>query len=230
MGSRTLTHCVKKLEQEGKCKLMVFSIPAVTNCGHHREIFVILHPSVKGSANELSDQVMDRLKSFEMKTRGAVSLSKKNVPVPELIGIERIPPNANSDTQSTKSEVMRANGFVLAKMVRVKLLHRFLWDHVNNSATCNAVSSSSSTKNGDHSRNPHSSCVLFGLDTAIKAMPFELFLQVVGSPLKWTNMIEKCKNGHLLSDFPDEEYRSLMDHRANGRLSWLINILRRLKV
>ncbi|CAO2814878.1 unnamed protein product [Amaranthus hypochondriacus] len=230
MGSRTVTHCVKKLEQEGKCKLMVFSIPAVTNCGHHREIFVILHPSVKGSANELSDQVIDRLKSFEMKTRGAISLSKKNVPVPELIGIERIPPNANLDTQSTKSEVMRANGFVLAKMVRVKLLHRFLWDHVNNSATCNEVSSSSLTENGNHSRNPHSSCVLFGLDTAIKAMPFELFLQVVGSPLKWTNMIEKCKNGHLLSDFPDEEYRSLMNHRANGRLSWLINILRRLKL
>lgn len=228
MDRRTLTHCLKKLEKEGKCKLMVFSIPGVSNCGHHREILVALHPSVEGSASELSDQVHNKLRSFEMQIRGALSHTKKEVPVPILHGIERIQINANSDTQSVKSEVMRANGFVLAKMVRTKLLHRFLWGYVRNSGTCTEISSL--TKNVNPLKNPQSSCLLFGLDAAIKAMPFELFLQVVGSALKWTDMIEKCKSGLLLSDFSNEEYKNLMDTRATGRLSWLIDILRRLKV
>ncbi|XP_057247650.1 uncharacterized protein LOC104904960 isoform X2 [Beta vulgaris subsp. vulgaris] len=228
MDRRTLTHCLKKLEKEGKCKLMVFSIPGVSNCGHHREILVALHPSVEGSASELSDQVHNKLRSFEMQIRGALSHTKKEVPVPILHGIERIQINANSDTQSVKSEVMRANGFVLAKMVRTKLLHRFLWGYVRNSGTSTEISSL--TKNVNPLKNPQSSCLLFGLDAAIKAMPFELFLQVVGSALKWTDMIEKCKTGLLLSDFSNEEYKNLMDTRATGRLSWLIDILRRLKL
>ncbi|XP_021750753.1 uncharacterized protein LOC110716442 isoform X1 [Chenopodium quinoa] len=226
MDRKTLTHCLNKLEREGKCKLMVFSIPGVSNCGHLRQILVVLHPSVQGSASELSDQVHDRLRSFEMQTRGALSQSKKELPIPVLHGIERIQINAHSDTQSAKSEVMRANGFVLAKMVRTKLLHRFLWDYVNSSAAC--TEESTSTKSVNPTKN--SSCVLFGLDVAIKAMPFELFLQVVGSPLTWTDMIEKCKTGLLLSDLSDEEFKSMMDTRATGRLSWLIDILRRLKL
>ncbi|KAL2939303.1 General transcription factor 3C polypeptide 1 [Bienertia sinuspersici] len=222
MDRRTLTHILKKLEQKGKCKLMVFSVPGVSNCGQLREIHVVLHPSVKGTASELSEVVHDRSRSFEMLVRGALSPLKTEVPVPVLHGIERIQINATSDTQSAKSEVMRANGFVLAKMVRTKLLHRFLWNYVNDSAKCTEVSLSTN--------DPHSSCLLFGLHTAIKAMPFELFLQVVGSPLEWADMIEKCKTGLLLSEFSDEEYKSLMDTRATGRLSWLIDILRRLKL
>ncbi|XP_021860398.1 uncharacterized protein [Spinacia oleracea] len=226
MDRKTLTHCLKKLEREGKCKLMVFSIPGVSNCGNLREVLAVIHPSVKGSASELSDQVHDRLRSFEIQSRG--TSSKNELPIPVLHGIERIQINANSDIQSAKSEVMRANGFVLAKMVRTKLLHRFLWDYVNSSATSAEISSL--TKDVNSARNPNSSCLLFGLDVAIKAMPFELFLQVVGSSLKWTDMIEKCKAGFLLSDFPEEEYKSMMDTRATGRLSWLIDILHRLKV
>ncbi|XP_057527985.1 uncharacterized protein LOC130806801 isoform X4 [Amaranthus tricolor] len=222
MDRKTLMHCLNKLEQEGKCKLMVFSIPGVSNFGNHREILVVLHPSVKSSANELSDQVHDKVRSFEIEVRGNVSPSKKIYSVPDLNGIGRIPPKANLETQSVKSENMRANGFVVAKMVRTKLLHCFLWDYVNNSATGTEVSSLN--------ENSHSSCQLFCFDAAIKAMPFELFLQVVGSPLKWTDMIVKCKNGFMLTDFPDEEYRNLMDTRATGRLSWLIDILRRLKL
>lgn len=228
MDRKTLTHCLKKLEREGKCKLMVFSIPGVSNCGQLREIHVVLHPSVKGTASELSDQVHARLRSFEIQIRGALSHSKKKVPIPVLHGIERIQTTVHSDTQSVKSEVMRANGFVLAKMVRTKLLHRFLWDYVNKLATCTEVASL--TKNVNLARNPDCSWLLFGLDAAIKVMPFELFLQVVGSAFKWTDMIEKCKTGLLLSDLPDDEYKSLMDTRATGRLSWLIDILRRLKL
>ncbi|XP_074286289.1 uncharacterized protein LOC141611611 isoform X2 [Silene latifolia] len=219
MDRKTLQRCLTKLKHEGRCKLMEFNIPGVSNCGRHREILVVVHPSIKGSASELSGQVHDKLRSFEMRIRSSVSPLKKQFPVPVLHGIERLHMNSTSDAGTNKSETMRANGFVLAKMVRTKLLHCFLWDFVNNSATCI-----------DIPNNPHSSCLLFSLDSAIKAMPLELFLQVVGSALKWEDMTEKCKDGLLLSDFPDEEYKSLMDTRATGRLSWLLDILRRLKL
>ncbi|KAL4574119.1 hypothetical protein LXL04_020943 [Taraxacum kok-saghyz] len=44
---------------------------------------------------------------------------------------------------------------------------------------------------------------LWGYLTAIKAMPLELFLQIVGSPVKLDSMIEKCGNGIRLSDLPN---------------------------
>lgn len=226
MDRKTLQRCLKKLEQEGHCKLIDFSIPGVTNCGRHRDAVVVVHPSFEGSAGELSDQVHDRWRLFDTQIRGAVCQPKNELPVPVLRGIERLQNNASTDAQSVKSEAMRANGFVLAKMVRTKLLHHFLWGYVTNLANDEASSWSKHIT----SRNPHSSCLLFGLDAAIKAMPLELFLQVVGTALKLKDMIEKCKNGLLLSDLPDEEYKCLMDTRATGRLSWLIDILRRLKL
>ncbi|KAK9667114.1 hypothetical protein RND81_14G234000 [Saponaria officinalis] len=228
MDRKTLQRCLTKLKHAGHCKLMDFNIPGVTNCGRHRMIRVIVHPSVKGSASELSEQVHDKFRSFETQIRHNASPVKKQFPVPVLHGIERIPINSTSETSNMKSEAMRANGFVLAKMVRTKLLHHFLWDYANNSASCNDVPTS--IKQVNSPSNSHSSCLLFSLDTAIKAMPLELFLQVVGSALKWKDMIDKCKNGLLLSDFPDEEYKSLMDTRATSRLSWLIDLLRRLKL
>lgn len=227
MDRKTLARCLKRLKSEGHCKTMVFNVPGVTNCGRPRDVLVILHPSVECSHGELSDQVVDRVRSFEMQIRGALSQSKKELPVPVLHGIQRIKNKSNSDAQSVKSEVMRANGFVLAKMVRTKLLHQYLWRYVNNSVECSEASSWSKHV---HSRNPHSSCLLFELDAAIKGMPLELFLQVVGCAFDLKDVTEKCKTGLLLSDLPLEEYKSLMDTRATGRLSWLIDILRRLKL
>jgi len=58
----------------------------------------------------------------------------------------------------------------------------------------------------------------------------ELFLQVVGSTKKYEEMIDKCKMGLCLSDLPPNEYKCLMDTLATGRLSLVIDILRRLKV
>uniref|UniRef100_A0A0D9YR69 Uncharacterized protein n=1 Tax=Oryza glumipatula TaxID=40148 RepID=A0A0D9YR69_9ORYZ len=60
---------------------------------------------------------------------------------------------------------------------------------------------------------------------AIKKMPLELFLQVVGSA-KVHTLIKKCSLGKTLSDI----YNQLMDTHAKGRLSRLINILDKLKL
>lgn len=225
MDRKTLSRSLKKLIKEGHCKTMVFNVPDVTNCCRLRDVLVILHPSVECSRGELSNQVVDRVRSFEMQIRGAAAQSKKELPVPVLHGIQRIENKSNSDAPSVKSELMRANGFVLAKMVRTKLVHQYLWRYVNKSGDCNEAWSKHV-----RSRNPNSSWLLFELDTAIKGMPLELFLQVVGAALNLKDMTEKCKAGLLLSDLPQEEYKSLMDTRATGRLSWLIDILRRLRL
>ncbi|MFS7889982.1 putative tfc3, extended winged-helix domain-containing protein [Helianthus anomalus] len=68
------------------------------------------------------------------------------------------------------------------------------------------------------------------LREAVKAMPLELFLQVAGSSLLLESLVEKCRKGLRLSDLPVDEYRCLMDTRATGRISILIDILRRLKL
>jgi general transcription factor 3C polypeptide 1 len=61
-------------------------------------------------------------------------------------------------------------------------------------------------------------------------MPLELFLQVIGSVKKIGDLAESCKHRVCLCDLPDEEFNSLMDMHATGRLSWLVDVIRRLKV
>ncbi|GAB2291702.1 hypothetical protein Dimus_025953 [Dionaea muscipula] len=224
---KTINRCLKKLEEEGHCKVYYCVVPGVTNYGHHRDITAVLHPSVGG--DDLPNQVHERQRRFDMQTRAQASSHFKNeLPVPILNGIEKVQTILTSDAQGVKSEAMCSNGFILAKMARVRLLHNFLWAYVNDSTTCNE-----SLQLGEdlyQSANPHSSCKLFCLDAAVKAMPLELFLQIVGSAQNCEDMIEKCKRRLLLSDLPKDEYKCIIDTQATGRLSRLIDILRRLKL
>ena len=178
---------------------------------------------------ELVSEIHDRLRSFEIQSRGHCSARlKNNGSIPVLNDVQRTQNHANSDARAIKSEAMRANGFILAKMIRSKLLHGFLWDHLCGSEGSN--DDLSSKKPVYELCSPYSSSKVFSLEAAIKAIPIELFLQVVGSTQSFDNMIEKCKRGLCLSDLPVQEYKSLMDAHATERLSLVIDILRRLKV
>ncbi|XP_051135794.1 uncharacterized protein LOC127254623 isoform X2 [Andrographis paniculata] len=228
MDKKTLERILNKLQQEGHCKCINVSVPVLTNCGNSRTTDVILHPSVYNVSPELLTQIHDKMRSFEIRVRKqSYAKQKKGQSVPILDRVQRIPNNVKLDVQSERAELMRANGFVLAKMVRVKLLHNFLWGWIYSYSGWDDTLLSCNTYN---SKNSHSSCKLFKLDMAIRSMPLELFLQVVGSVKKFEDMVEKCRRGVLLSDLPMEEYKGLMDTRATGRLSWLIDILRRLKL
>ncbi|KAA8541644.1 hypothetical protein F0562_022796 [Nyssa sinensis] len=229
MDRRTLDRTLNKLQQEGHCKCIRVSVPVVTNCGRSRITEVVLHPSVHNVSPELLGEIHDRMRSFEMEIRGqSSSRLKKGESVPVLNGVQRILNSAKLDVHAERSEAMRANGFILAKMVRTKLLHIFLWGYLSSSPGWDDAFSSG--KHGYDLKNPHSTCKLFVLDAAIKAMPLELFLQVVGSTQKFEDMIEKCRIGLRLSDLSEQEYKHLMDTQATGRLSWIIDILRRLKL
>lgn len=228
MDRKTLTRALQRLQNEGHCKLIVVSVPVVTNCGRSRITEVVLHPSVE-EGPELFGQIHEKLRNFDMQSRGqGLARSKNDESVPILTGIKRTSNAEPSDCQTVRAESMRANGFIPAKMVRVKLLHQFLWGYVSSLLDWNAALSSG--KHGYDIKNPNSTCKLFSLDTAIKAMPLELFLQVIGSVKKIADLAESCKHRVCLRDLPDEEFNSLMDMHATGRLSWLIDVIRRLKL
>ncbi|KAI6671740.1 hypothetical protein NL676_006625 [Syzygium grande] len=228
MDRKTIDRIVNKLQKQGQCKCAYLEVPTVTNCRRTRSIQVVLHPSIQNLSPELISEIHDRMRSFEMLTRGHGSSNQKNKQsVPVLDSVERIQSRLYSDVTATKSEAMRANGFVLAKMVRAKLLHCFLWDYLHSAPGCDHEFVSTSTSDAN---SPHSSCRLFSLEEAIKAIPLELFLQVAGSSQKFDDMINKCKRGFCLTDLPHEEYKVLMDTQATGRLSVIIDILRRLKL
>lgn len=214
------------LQQQGHCKCVNINVPVITNCGRSRITQVVLHPSVQSLTPDLLSEIHDRIRNFEIQVHGRGSSKwKKNESVPVLDGVQRTHSRVDSDEKAIRSEAMRANGFVLAKMVRAKLLHSFLWDYLS--------SSSGWDESGNlvpDLKNPCSSCYLFSLEAAIKNIPLELFLQVAGSTQKFDDMIEKCKRGLCLSDLPIQEYRLMMNTQATGRLSLIIDILRRLKV
>ncbi|CAH9114788.1 unnamed protein product [Cuscuta epithymum] len=226
---KTLERCLNKLQQEGHCKCIHVSVPVVTNCGRTRTTEVVLHPSLCTISPEVLGQIHEKLRSFETQVRSQCQSRLKNVQtIPILNDVQRIPKGTKLDSQTEKLELMRANGYVMAKMVRTKLLHIYLWGYI--SIPLGFDDFLSSCKHGYDMKNPHSTCRLINLDAAIKAMPLELFSQIVGSTQKFEDMMEKCRDGLCLLDLPPQEYKCLMDSRATGRLSWLIDILRRLKL
>ncbi|CAI0447514.1 unnamed protein product [Linum tenue] len=213
MDRRTVDRILNKLQEEGHCRCVTFYVPSVSNCGRSRMAHVILHSSIE---SVLPEQVYDKFREFEKLSRQGSARCRANDSVPVLSGVTRSQIPADSDDQASRSGAMRTNGFVLAKMVRAKLLHTFFWDFLSASDGWDDILSSGFK--------------LFSLQAAVKAIPLELFLQVAGSTQKIDNLVEKCKLGLRLNDLPAEEYRSLMDTLATGRLSLVIDVLRRLKL
>ncbi|KAE9605186.1 putative B-block binding subunit of TFIIIC, winged helix-turn-helix DNA-binding protein [Lupinus albus] len=228
MDRKTIDRILAKLQEQGQCKCITVHSPVVSEYSRTRDWVVVLHPSISLSP-ELIDEIQDRARIFSNGHSRSVSHQKNEELIPVIEDIQKTRSLIVPDGQGGKAEAMRANGFVLAKMVRAKLLHSFLWDYLHKSESHNDSLSSEKCVY-ELTNNPHSSSKLFSLEAAIKAIPIELFLQVVGSTQKFEVMIEKCKMGLCLSDLPREEYKCLMDTNATGRLSLVIDILRRLKL
>ena len=229
MDRKTVDRILNKLQEQGLCKCITVNVPVKTDCSRSRLASVVLHPSLKDFSSELVDEIRDRVRSFDQKIRReGLSRKKDDGPIPVVDVIQKTRSHREPDGRADKAGAMRANGFILAKMIRAKLLHSFLWDYLHGSTSHNDDSSSEECVY--ELNNPHSSSRFFSLEEAIKAIPVELFLQVVGSTQKYEEMIKKCKMGLRLSDLMPQERKSLMDSQATGRLSLVIDILRRLKV
>ncbi|EEC79723.1 hypothetical protein OsI_21043 [Oryza sativa Indica Group] len=227
MDRKTLTSTVNKLQKEGSCKCIKVSVPLVTNYARNHLVDVILHSSVGDLPMELVNEIKDRQRNFDTETRSrAVTKLRKKQQTAAIHGLRirrRVKVN-----KPLVLEAIYANGFIGAKMIRAKLLHKFLWLYV--SSLSNWCSPSDYAKEGHLNKNLNQSCLLFSMSAAIKEMPLELFLQVVGSGKKIDCVITKCSLGETLSEIPTKEYDQLMDTHAKGRLSRLITILDKLKL
>ncbi|TKW40477.1 hypothetical protein SEVIR_1G248400v4 [Setaria viridis] len=227
MDRKTLTRTLNKLQKEGSCKCIKVSVPLVTNYTRSRLIDVVLHSSVGELSPELVDQFRIRQRNFDTESRAvAAAKVKQNQHMTAIPGL-RISRRVNV-YKPLLLEAMYANGFINAKMIRAKLLHKFLWAYVN--ASPDWCSAFGCAKEGHYDKGFNQSYLLFSMEAATKEMPLELFLQVVGSSKKIDNMITWCRLGKTLSEIPTEEYNQLMDTHAKGRLSRLINILDKLKL
>nr|KYP44573.1 hypothetical protein KK1_033920 [Cajanus cajan] len=226
---KTIDRILTKLQELGQVKCITVHSPVITEYSKTKDCVVVVHPSMNLSP-ELFDEIQDRVRSFNNYIRSKSTSNQKNDDLlPVMEDIQKTESVIAPDGQASKAEAMRANGFVLAKMLRAKLLHSFLWDSLHRSTS--HISGLSIRKCGyELTDTPHSSSKLFSIEATIKEMSVELFLQVVGSTQKYEEMIEKCKMGLRLSDLPLEEYKCLMDAQATGRLSLVIDILRRLKL
>ncbi|RCV28412.1 hypothetical protein SETIT_5G403200v2 [Setaria italica] len=222
MDRKTLIRTLNKLQQEGSCKCTKVNVPVVTNYAGSRCVDVILNASVKVMSPELMDQIRSRLRNFDSESHsGAAAKLRQKQDIATIHGLRvqrRVKVKKTSIT-----EAIHANGFIGAKMIRAKLLHKFLWVYV--SCLPNWCSLFDCAKEGQHDQ----SCQLFSIAAAIKKMPLQLFLQVVGSA-KIDSMVTKFSLGKTLSEIPTNVYNQLMDTHAKGRLSRLINILDKLKL
>ncbi|XP_023643726.1 uncharacterized protein LOC17896594 isoform X2 [Capsella rubella] len=222
VDKKTIDRILNRLQEKGLCKCIGIRVPNVTDCGRNRCSVIVLHPSVQGLTQEVGGEIHDKIRSFELGFRSQrLSKRKSNKPIPVLNDVQRGQTNVDLDARASKTGATRAKAVVLAKMVRVKLLHCFLWDYFSSLPGLDSAFSSIHDQKFEN---------LFALEDAFRAMPLELFLQVVGSTQKADDMMKKCKQFMCLSELPSEEYKLLMDTHATGRLSMLINILRRLKL
>ncbi|KHN11338.1 hypothetical protein glysoja_036035 [Glycine soja] len=226
---KTIDRILTKLQEQEKVKCITVHSPVISEYSRTKDCVVVVHPSMSLTP-ELFDEIQDRIRSFNCYIRSkSASHQKNDLLLPVMEGIQKNQSVIVPDGQASKAEAMRANGFVLAKMIRAKLLHSFIWDCLHRSTShIDVLSSKKCAFEGTGT--PHSSSKLFFLEATIKEMPIELFLKVVGSTKNYEEMIEKCKMDLRLSDLPPEEYKCLMDAQATGRLSLVIDILRRLKL
>jgi general transcription factor 3C polypeptide 1 len=229
MDRKTLTRLLQKLQREGRVKCIFLSMPGLTNCGRSRQSEVVLLPEVQVGPDLLA-KVHDRIRQFDMVNRGYGSLKVKAdaSSVPVLMGVKQIHKGGKrkfettAETEAEKARTLSENGFVPAKMVRVRMLHTLLWSYVNG---ISEYADDELVMKPDES-----SCRVFSLALAVKAMPLDLFLQVVGSTKSSEELEPYSNKGLRLCDLPESESSSLLVSHANSRLSWLIDILRRLKL
>ncbi|KAJ7541625.1 hypothetical protein O6H91_10G067600 [Diphasiastrum complanatum] len=235
MDRKTLTRVLQKLQRENRCKCVLLNMPGSTNCGRNRTTEVILLPSIVVQPDLLC-RIHESVRKFEIQSRAnCVSRGKKsNGMFPVLTGVKRMSPSkplkripTPSGSTLEKAGSMQANGFVPAKMVRVRMLHLFLWDYV--SGLCESDGKTNLVQH-NITEVTTGSYKVFALGAAMQAIPLESFLQIVGSTKKFENLADRVKRGLRLCDLPAAEHAELMDGNARGRLSWLVDVLRRLKL
>lgn len=226
LDRKTVIRNLQKLQKQGRCKCILVSLPGVTNYGQIRTVDVVLLPSIEVGP-ELLSEIYERQRAFDLQIRtqgvNRRRKTKADVNVPTMSGLMRMPKTEVLD----KGGTLQDNGFISAKLVRCRMLHRFFWLYVSGDVDGNSRLKDPDTVY-EHS---NVNCGgVFSLLAAVQSMPLELFLQVIGSAKHIKGLTECCRRGMKLSDLPTRESEALLDINASGRVAWLVDILRRLKL
>eukprot|EP00250_Pteridium_aquilinum_P019555 c24476_g1_i2 orf=212-5611(-) len=226
LDRKTVIRNLQRLQKQGRCKCILVSLPGVTNYGQIRTVDVVLLPSVEVGP-ELLSEIYERQRAFDLQIRtqgvNRRRQTKADGDVPTVSGLTRMPKAEVVD----KGGTLQDNGFISAKLVRCRMLHRFFWLYVSGHEDGNIHVKNTDTAL-DHPNT--SSGGIFSLLAAVQSMPLELFLQVIGSAKHIKGLSECCRRGMKLSDLPTRESEALLDINASGRVAWLVDILRRLKL
>lgn len=238
LDRKTLSRVLQKMESKGLCKIMKLSIPGLTNYGRNRESEAILLPEVE-ITTDFVKKLHERVRKFDAESRGqGVSRAKSSLNVPVLTGVVKRIIHPKKPVVPViipvKLKSLQENGFIPAKMVRVRMFHYYLWSYVTGKFNLrdhvaegkDGVSSEADADLGGES----SKSTIFALASAVHAMPLELYLQIIGSTRSVERVSERCKEGIRLRDIPPEELKAIIEHNSSGRLSWLVDVLCRLQV
>ncbi|KAG0482922.1 hypothetical protein HPP92_011006 [Vanilla planifolia] len=202
---KTLDRSLKRLQDAGLCKSIIVQIPSLSNFNSLRRREAIFHSSANSSA-KLPLEIYERHRSFDIQSRrpGSTNL-KPDLPTADITGLRNMKRTSVRVVDKSASKIMIENGFVLSKMIRAKLLHKFLWGYLNNSPYWRSALNSSRRHGGEDGSNPADDCQFVSLDEAIKEMPLFFFFTV-------------------------KQYRCFMDTQATARLSSIVYILYRLRL
>eukprot|EP00897_Mesotaenium_endlicherianum_P007454 jgi/Mesen1/6737/ME000344S06019 len=132
---------------------------------------------------------------------------------------------------------MQKYGYVPPKMVRTRMLHQWLWGYANSlhrrppaAAPAADAAAAEGTPGGTAEAGGSSGALFFSMANAVLAIPLQLWLHVVGTSAPIPGMEARCSQGCLMGDLSEAELAILADTKAQQRVSWLLDIMRRLKV
>jgi len=130
---KTIDRILTKLQEQGQCKCITVHSPVIAEYSRTTDCVVVVHPSISLSP-ELFDEIRDKVRSFNNYIRSkSIRPQKNDELIPVMEDIQKTKSPIVPSRQADKAEAMRANGYILAKMIRAKLLHCFLWDYLHRS-------------------------------------------------------------------------------------------------
>lgn len=153
MDRKTFDRLFAKLQNEGKIKCVKISVPGIRNGGLNKVIDLLTLPEVELSS-EILQQIYARNRELErmlrpgLKSKDPLKYGGENLPKLEMVQHLNVSKPISNDEEIASQEIdlreesksqaleiqgiddpfswLRKNGFILPRMVRVRVFHSFL--------------------------------------------------------------------------------------------------------
>lgn len=222
MDRRTLKRLAETMEKYGKCRLITTRV--LRHTGSYEDRQFMIHPSLNLKSPELFDAIRECQRRISVYTHvpkpGIVEnleFDRIELPTSEL----EQPATVEKQDEAQGVSVAVSYGFLVAKFLRAKLLHMFLYDYAFQRVKM--MSTEASTSNMPVSKNPWR----ISMDLLFYAMPLNLYLKIVGLTSVSKQFDEYLKAGHPL-DVPISQLPTAIVQKIyRGQRGRLLRALRR---